>query len=374
MKIGFDAKRLYNNFTGLGNYSRVLVGDLKKFYPDDSYYLYTPKIIHNSLTEPFLDDSLYTTVQASGSFKSLWRTFGIKKELSRNGINIYHGLSHELPVGLRRRSLKTVVTMHDVIFLTFPEMYKPIDRKIYDIKYRYSCHAADKIIAISESTKSDLIKYYGINEEKISVIYQSMQPAFYDYSTIADRIVLQNYNLPAEYMLYVGSVNERKNLLSVVKAMKCVKQDLQLPLVIIGNGGDYKKQVMRYAETNGMADKLLWISNVHETETLRAFYKYASLFIYPSFYEGFGLPVTEALMCKTPVITSNVTSLPEAGGTSSVYVSPSNIEEIAAAIEKVLTDQSLRDFMRENGLQFALEQFNPQKLTAQVHKLYEELV
>lgn len=375
MQIGFDAKRLYNNFTGLGNYSRTLVNNLSNFFPEDKYYLYTPGIRKDIVTTPFLNSDKYNTFCYKGIFKSLWRSSGIKKNLQKDKIDIFHGLSHEIPVNIHKTGIRSVVTIHDIIFLTYPDMYTAIDRAIYNRKFRYACKNADKIIAISECTKQDIIYHFGIAEEKIEVIYQAIQPTFYSMQAreTAESVV-QKYKLPKDYLLYVGAINSRKNLLGIVKALKLLPVDFQLPLVIIGNGHEYKTEVLKYAEQAGLMQQLILMNNIHDPQELQAFYQQARIFIYPSFYEGFGLPVTEALLSKVPVITSNQSCLPEAGGPDSYYVNPASPEEIAHAIVNILSDDDKRLHMIEKGYLFAQEQFNTEKLTQKVHQLYQKIL
>lgn len=365
MKIGFDAKRLYNNFTGLGNYSRTLVGNLIKQYRADELYLYTPK--------RKLDPIEGATTRIPQKCRSTWRNWGIKRDLRKDQIQIYHGLSHELPFGIHRCGIKTVVTVHDVCYRTFPEMFPLTERMIYGIKYRYSCRHADRIIAISQSTRADIIKYMGVDPKKIEVIYQSINPIFYTPQA-SPREVVDQYGIPERYILYVGSINSRKNLLGIVQAYALLPAEHRLPLVVIGNGTDYREKVMRYAAQNDLTKHLVMLDSVNEMETLQAFYQCAECFVYPSFYEGFGLPVTEALLSRTPVITSHISSLPEAGGDAAIYIDPTKPEEIAAAISKILTEPDLANDMRTRGVEYALETFDPAKLTKQVHDLYEKIV
>lgn len=373
MKIGFDAKRLYNNFTGLGNYSRTLVNNLSACFPANEYHLYSPNIHHTPETESFLVPPFATHLHPnSGAY---WRTFSIKQDLKRDGIEIFHGLSHEIPVGIQHTGIKSVVTIHDIIYKTYPDMFTAIDRAIYDLKFRYSCKHADKIIAISESTKNDIIRYFGTPAEKIEVIYQAIHPVFYTMQDETDaRQTVESYGIPTDYLLYVGSINSRKNLLSIVKAYALLPEDLQIPLVIIGKGGTYKNEVLKFATSQGLISKLVLIDNLYDAKTLQAFYQQARIFLFPSVYEGFGLPVTEALLSKTPVITSNTSSLPEAGGKAAYYVSPYAIEEIAQGIQILLNDTDSRQQRIEEGFRFAHEQFNPHFLCGQVNQLYSKLL
>jgi len=374
MKIGFDAKRLFNNFTGLGNYSRTLVSNLQEYFPEDEYYLYTPQIKKDITTRSFLESTVYHTLCRRGMFKSLWRSSYIKKDLRKDKIDIYHGLSHEIPVGIDRTGIRSVVTIHDIIFLTYPDMYTAVDRAIYNYKFRYACQHADKIIAISACTKQDIMEHFGTPADKIAVIYQAIQPTFYTFqSEETAQNIIRKYHLPADYLLYVGAINSRKNLLGLVKSLALLPPDMQIPLVIVGNGRQYKEEVLKYAAKAGLTKRLLLINNLHDPAELQAFYQKAKIFIYPSFYEGFGLPVTEALLSKVPVITSARSSLPEAGGPDTYYINPESPEEIAQGIETLLSDESRRKEMVEKGYLFAQQQFNVKKLTRQVHQLYQQI-
>lgn len=375
MRIGFDAKRLYNNFTGLGNYSRTLVENLHHYFPEDEYHLYTPKIKKDITTRPFLENPVYRTTCHGGLTGSYWRTSLIKKDLKRDGIDIFHGLSHEIPLNIDRSGIRSVVTIHDLIFLTYPDMYTAIDRAIYNYKFRYACKHADKIIAISECTKRDIVRYFGTPEEKIEVIYQAIQPTFYEMQSQEEATAtVKRYGLPTDYLLYVGAINSRKNLLGLVQALTLLPESLRIPLVVVGNGHEYKEKVLKYAAKTGISDRLILVNNLHDPRELQAFYQKARIFIYPSFHEGFGLPVTEALMSKVPVITSGQSSLPEAGGNAPCYIHPESPEDIAHGIESVLTDTARRTEMIEEGFRFAHRQFDVQQLSRQVHQLYRQIL
>lgn len=373
MKIGFDSKRLFCNFTGLGNYSRTLLKNLVDFYPDNDYYLYTTKIRRTPETEPFLEDINYTTRVTKAFFKSFWRTYSIKDELKTDNIQLYHGLSNEIPVNINKTLIKSVVTIHDLIFKSFPYTYKAVDRKMYDIKFKYACTHADRIIAISENTKKDISEYYKIDPNKIEVIYQACNSLYYRLQKQHenDRIIKQ-YNIPIDYLLSVGNVEPRKNLKSVIDSYRFLKKDLQIPLVIIGKGGTYKLEAEQIVKKEGLEKLVIWIDNLANNEHLQSIYQNSKVFIYPSLYEGFGLPVAEALLSKTPVITSDRSSLKEAGGPGSLYINPESPEQIAGAIEKVLTNSAFRQNMIEKGYLFAHDNFQPEILTKQVMNCYKK--
>ncbi len=372
LRIGFDAKRLFHNFTGLGNYSRTLVRNLAEYYPDNPLFLYTPSVQAHPETQYFLSNPQFQVIQPSSRQRFLWRSRGVRHQIAKNKLDIYHGLSHEIPFGIKKLPIKTVVTIHDLIFKRYPGYYNFFDRSMYDWKFRYACEQADQIIAISASTREDIINYYGIDPDKIEVIYQSCHESFkQDLSDRTIQQVLDKYQLPKDFMLFVGSIIPRKNLLNVVRAMAMLPASVQLPLVVVGNGRQYKKTVQEFLQQAGLAHRVFFVQ-IHFSE-LPALYQRAALFIYPSFYEGFGIPVIEALYSKTPVISSRVSSMPEAAGPGALLVDPASREELADAMQRMLTDEELRARSVEAGYVY-VQQFDSEVLTDQLMRLYERLL
>jgi len=368
-RIGYDAKRLFNNFTGLGNYSRTLLRNLALYYPDDDYFLYTPKVVRTEQTQYFLDSPMFNVKLPAQQRRFLWRSWGIKKDLQRHKIGLYHGLSHEIPFGIRKTGIPTIVTIHDLVFKHYPEQYPWIDRQLYDLKFRYACEQSNLIVAISESTKQDIIRFYGIAPEKIKVIYQSCHEGFLVKKTPKARAqVLEKYALPAQFMLYVGSLIERKNLLGIVAAMRLIPPDQRLPLVVVGQGEAYRARVVEQARKDGLLDLLIFIRPAFAD--LPALYQQAALFLYPSFCEGFGIPILEALFSETPVLTSKVSSLPEAAGPGSLLVDPADPAAIAAGITAILGDEARRQQMITTGYAHA-QAFRGEVLTQQMMAAYK---
>lgn len=371
-RIGFDAKRLFNNFTGLGNYSRTLVYNLANYFPDNDYYLFTPKVTRNTETQYFLSSPLFTVRQPLKGWPIWWRTSGIKKDLKRQHIQLYHGLSHEIPLGIQHTGIRSVVTIHDLLFKRFEKQYRAADRFVYDLKFGYACRNADQVIAISEATKADIIRYYGIPQEKIEVIYQSCNERFIqEKSNRTIENMLVRYQLPRDYLLYVGAIVERKNLLGIIRALEMLPAAIDLPLVVVGSGGHYEAVVRDYVNSRKLAGRVLFIQP--DFADLPPLYQQADVFIYPSFGEGFGIPILEALFSETPVITSNLSSLPEAAGPYSCLVDPTRPEAIAAGIEKILNDSEYRTTMIREGFQYA-QQFKGEPLTRQLINVYDRLL
>lgn len=357
MKIGFDAKRYYHNQTGLGNYSRTIVHGLQRMFPENEYVLYDEK--------------------------SLSRTFSLGKKAAKDGCDIFHGLSNELPFDLSSSGINhpaSFVTIHDVAWRTFPDMYHWVDRQIYDFKYGSSCKRADKVIAISESTKKDVMRFYGVKEENIEVIYQPVQE--YYYTPLADEecdnLIAEHFGkegLPP-FILYVGSINSRKNLLSVLKALAMIPKDNRPLLLIIGNGREYRRECEAFISKNALEPYIRIETGIHNNKLLQALYKRAMLFIYPSFYEGFGLPVVEAALQQTPVITTTVSSLPEAAGPDACLIDPHASdapEQIAHHIDTLISDTAKAHDMGMRLEAYARRMFTPEVLFKQVYKLYKGL-
>ncbi len=382
MNIGFDAKRAYHNQTGLGHYSRTLVHSLAQYYPEHEYFLFNPK---SSSLFKFNEENVHEVWPhsfPSTFFSSAWRSSWVKKDLKKLRIEIYHGLSHEIPIGIQKTGIRSVVTIHDLIHERYPEQYNPIDVKIYQKKFKYACQYTDKIIAISEQTKKDIIEFYKIPPEKISVTCQSCNPNFGKQLTEAEKKIVQlRYSLPPEFFLYVGSIIERKNLMNVCKAFFICRDHLKIPLVVVGNGRKYKQQVKDFIKQNNLEKKIIFLSeqasakssrSFQNAEDLPALYQSAIAMIYPSFFEGFGIPVLESFWSRLPVITSNVSSLPEVGGDAAYYVNPGSAEEIAEAMKKIYGDHELANKMKEKGWQQA-QKFTQKKCAEAVMNIYEKL-
>src|SRR5476651_1128410 len=173
MKIGYEAKRAFLNTTGLGNYSRGVIRMMASNFPENGYILYTPKVKSNK-TLQFLFELTEVKIATPQSrfFTSLWRSKGVITDLKRDGVELYHGLSHELPMGIDTTGIKSVVTVHDLIFMRFPQYFGFVSRKIYGAKVVYACKYADAIVAVSEKTKADIVEFLGVDAGKIKVIYQ----------------------------------------------------------------------------------------------------------------------------------------------------------------------------------------------------------
>lgn len=375
MKIGFDAKRAYQNFTGLGNYSRDLIENLVENYPENQYRLFAPKEFKNPRLN-FLSNhenisSIFPENPLNKTFKGLWRSINMEKSILKSEIDLYHGLSNEIP-RIKNRKIPYVVTIHDLIFKRFPRNYRSIDRKIYNIKFKYAVKHADLTIAISEQTKQDLIEFYGADPNRIKVIYQTCHKNFRkDYSPELLHHIKKKYNLPDEFILNVGTIETRKNLISIINAMSIMKHDI--PLVVVGKKTKYMNFIkVQLKKMNFEPSKIIFLNNV-SVEELPGIYQLSALFVYPSVFEGFGIPILEALNCGIPVITSKDGCFIEAGGKHSAYINPQNEEELAAKIDECLSNSKMREKMIIKGLKHA-KKFEPENISKQLIKIYSEVI
>lgn len=376
MNIAFDAKRAFQNNTGLGNYSRTLISSLATYYPQHNYYLYAPKLTTMYRTETYPNmQSVLPEKLLHRWFRSAWRSKYVVNELVAKGIDIYHGLSHEIPFGIHESGVKSVVTMHDLIFERYPAQYNPIDVQTYRRKAKYACRYADKVIAISEQTRQDIIQYYNIPAEKIEVVYQSCDESFaVTHDAIRIRQMKEQYGLPSSYFLYVGSIIERKNLIGILQAMQQLKGEMDIPLVVLGGGSSYKNKAKEFAQKHGLSERIIWLNEKGRIADadVPLLYQGAEALLYPSIFEGFGIPILEALWSRTPVITSAGSCFGETGGDAALYVDPLQPATIADAMRRVMNERSFAEEMRTKGWVHA-QLFTREKCAAAVMKVYESL-
>lgn len=386
MNIGFDAKRAAQNRTGLGNYSRFVIRILSEKFAGNQYHLYTPKP-HRM---PYLQEiptlkHLFLHFPPQGIWsriRSLWRVWGITKDIQKDGIQIFHGLSNELPLNIgtpEQRKMKAggkgckyIVTVHDLIFIHTPQYYHWIDRQIYNFKFRRACRCADRVIAVSEYTKQEIMHYYHTPESKIDVVYQGCDPVFsQEIEEGKLQEVKARYQLPDKFVLYVGSIEERKNLMLVAKAMAELNRRAAIHVVAVGRRTAYVDQIQDFLKAQGI-DHLFHFYYQVPYADLPSFYKWASTFAYPSRIEGFGIPLLEAISSGVPAIGCTGSCLEEAGGPNSIYVNPDDAKGMADAILRTCTDEPLRQHMISEGKKYALN-FSDEKLSHDLMKVYENL-
>lgn len=371
MRIGFDAKRAFNNQTGLGNYSRFVLNSLRRFAPEHNYLAYTPKI-KTGLFDEFPTGNIRLPSSKNKLYGTWWRSYGMTKNLSKDGIQIFHGLSNELPNALQKAGIKSVVTIHDLIFLRYPELYPAIDRFFYHQKFRKACQQADLIVAVSEQTKRDIMEFYGTASDKIQVVYQDCHDVFHQplQSPKSYEGLQEKYGITKPYVLCVGTIEARKNQLRLVQAFQAA-QLADAELILVGGRTKFQQEITSFVDKNLLGIKVKILNNVPFTD-LPTLYQSAQVFAYPSFFEGFGIPIVEALHSGVPVIAARGSCLEEAGGGGALYVNPNDTDELAQKLQLLWQDERLRQQLIVNG-QTHIKQFAAENIAKKLMTIYESI-
>ena len=373
-KIGFEAKRALHNFRGLGNYSRGVIEGLVEHYPDNEYYLFspTPKDERAKQWLKSLPQLKLVTPGTLGSLSaSTWRSVWLGRIAQKYNLDLFHGLSHELPpFGL---DCPQVVTIHDLIYLRYPEFFPAIDRLVYDRKFKTACHRANKVIAICDQTKRDLVEFFKLRPTQIEIAYQSVSASFYHLLSSAQvNKCLERYEIQNPYYFYVGALEERKNALTLVRAFAEIKEQTPNDLVIVGEGKDYEQRVRDLIKELNVGSRVHLLGRARY-EDLPALYQGAQALCFPSFFEGFGLPIVEALFSQTPVITSTGSCFPESGGPESLYVDPHQYLELAKAMLSLAEDSFKVSQMVSVGHEYA-QRFHNLQTTRRLVEIYQQVM
>lgn len=371
MRIGFDAKRAFANKTGLGNYSRFVMSALMASQPGFDYLAFTPKN-RQKLFEEWPSGAIrYPVHYLDRKLSAYWRYTRITQQLRAEEVNLFHGLSNEIPLGLQRAGIRSVVTIHDLIFERLPYLFKPIDRAIYRHKFRSACERADIVVAVSDQTRRDLIELYHVDDRKVKVIYQDCNPVFRAELTPEERHrICAGYGISGPFILCVGTLEERKNQHRLVEALARLKNN-DFKLVLVGKPTGYLQKITDTIHRLGLQGRVKLLHNVSNAH-LPAFYQQAEVFTYISLYEGFGIPIVEALHSGTPVLAAQGSCLEEAGGPGGLYADPYETENISEQLEKLVTDVHLRNNLAEAG-KLHVGQFAAGHIAGQLAQLYRSL-
>ena len=377
MKIGIDvSKTAIGIKDGINNYVHNLVKYLARIDKTNRYILY-PFFTH---TLPPKYEKAYCPENDNFKLKFnnwpkwlvryLWFKLKKNKKLLLGRVDVLHSScweAFEYPYG------KLIATIYDVSFLTHPQFHEPHNIALANDGCLSAVKYADKIIAISENTKKDIIKYFPCDPEKIKVIYLGADERFKVYDKAETDAVLSKYNINKKYIFNAGSIEPRKNLIGLIKAYHSLPGTLkeEYDLIITGSQGWLNSDIYNTVKILGLGDKIRFTGPVPD-EDLPYLYNGATIFVYPSFYEGFGLPVLEAMQCGCPVITSDVSSLPEVAGNAALLVDPEDIDDIKNSMNKLLTDEGLRKRLSIKGLEQA-GNFSWDKCARETLEVYEDL-
>ena len=372
MRVCIDVSPTAQKHAGLGRYAGEISRALAK---DDEVAL---SLFYNRFGDaelpPYLGQVPQKTV-ASGN--KPWRMRVLLSQLVRwpmdttfGAEDIFHATNHLLAYFGRAR---TVYTLHDLIFLRYPQYHLPYNRWYLTLSMPRYLRAADVVVTPSECSRQDAIEYYGLPPEKIRVIYEAAAPSFEPVTDQARLVrVRQKYGLPQQFILHVGTIEPRKNLSRLLDVFKALLPDWpDLKLVLIGKKGWLYDSFFKHLTALGLQDQVIFPGYVDEVE-LPVFYNLATVFVFPSLYEGFGLGPLEAMACGTPVVCSNSSSLPEVVGQAGLLVTPTDSAALATAIREVLNKAELRADLKQRSLARA-RQFSWTRATAELKSIYRSL-
>jgi len=370
MVIGFDAKRAFLNKAGLGNYSRDVISSMHDLYPDNKYVLFSTENPFGLLDDKYCSNLVMPPQTSSRFAKASWRSLHLGKLINQYGIDIFHGLSNELPRDINKSKAIKVVTIHDLIFLKFPQLYKYFDRKIYGYKFRFACEKSDMIIATSNQTKQDIMEFYGIPDKKINVLYQTCNPKYAIQISDEEKQRVRKANgLPEHYLLSVGTIERRKNTHRILEAV--YEHKIDIDIVIVGRKTQYYDEIKAYADTHNLSSRLHVFDRLGNAD-LPAIYQMADIFIYPSMYEGFGIPILEAFFSGTPVITNSNGSTGEIAGNAAFTINTPHKDNIAEAIKYLLNNEEERKKYIARGYERS-KRFDRNLITEELMSFYNRL-
>lgn len=361
LKLGFDAKRLFCNKEGLGSYARTLLRDLQAIYPQHEYHLYTPHIDHSIDHSYYTDNDRFIIHHKANAYK-LWRYYSISEDLKRDKIDVYIGLSNELPRKLSDNGIKSLVIIHDLLYKYYPSQFTFIDRLIIKHKLKHALTSADQVIAVSQHTQSDIVKNHSISAGKLKVIYQSANKLFRVKPS-----TLHN----GDYLLCVGSINKRKNLKLLVEAYNHMDDNDRVPVVIAGDGRSYKTELIEIIKSYNLEHLFTFVGYVSD-EKLIELYKKAIALIFPSRYEGFGIPVLESLSVNIPVVACNSSSIAEVVGQHGIVIDSFDSVDLSKAIIQIIDPDNRQNLL--NGVENHLIKFQAKVICKEYMQSIENIV
>jgi len=367
MKIGLITDNIDKQSAGVGSYSKSLCNALLSIDKKNKYVF-----IHNSFNNYYKGKSEIIIKSANNPIFYFLRKFLLfPLRLYKEKFDIVHDTYHFFPL-LFNRKTKKVVTVFDIIPIVDPKNHRFASYVSHSLLLKWVIRRVDKVLAISDKTKQDLITYLNVPENKIVV---TLLAADKQYCKINNSKLIDNvkhkYGISSPYILYVGTLEPRKNVPALLEAYAKIKKKIPHKLVIVGKKGWKYKKIFETIDRLRLNDDVLFTGYVLN-EDLPALYNGADLFVYPSFYEGFGLPPLEAMQCGCPVITSNTSSLPEVVGNGGIMVNPNNISELSKHMEMVLKNKNLRQKLIKSGLKQA-KKFSWEKCARETLKVYEEV-
>lgn len=355
LKIAFDAKRLFHNREGLGSYARTLVRMMAGHVPHHAIYLCSAEEGGNAYAQDF-KGSPYNIISPSQKVSAgYWRSKGMVKDLKRTGVEIYWGLSNELPHGLAKSGIKSILTIHDLFYKTHPAQFRRVDRWILARKYAHAVKAADLIYVPSHHTREDLLRFFPEAQPKVKVLYQSVSAQY------KSRVVVRSEN--PSYFLSVGAITPRKNYELLIRAYEAMPAEDRVPLKIVGRKTKHQAPLESAIQRKELSK---WISFHNEVSdvALASLYTSAIALIQTSHYEGFGIPVLEALTAGTAVIAQDTSSLPEVVGKHGIIFEYDDVEALVDGMKVMKSSEFRKNLLQDVDVH--LRKFDAEVLVEQI--------
>jgi glycosyltransferase involved in cell wall biosynthesis/radical SAM superfamily enzyme YgiQ (UPF0313 family) len=372
IRIGINASKVCEIHTGVGRYTFNLRKSILRMNGKYDCLFYIPGSVGNAIMTDRLgiqSDKTETTIR-NNMLRILWEQLMLPIYSRKDRLDLFHYTDHAL--SLFQSTQQVIITVHDIAYIRFPDLMNK-SRQIYKRNIlRESIKRASMIVADSFSTKRDIVEFFGTNEEKIKVVHLGVESRFRPISNVEEYRIKNK--LPSKMILNVGTLEPRKNVIALMKAFKKLKENGfdDYKLVIAGEKGWLYEQIFEEVEHSDLEKEILFLG-VARDEDLPLLYNCAEIFVYPSLYEGFGLPPLEAMACGIPVITSNTSSLPEVIGNAGIMVDPNDGNSLSEAMLKVLKDEDLRCRMSKNGLKRA-KLFSWEKVAKEILKIYDDVL
>ena len=370
MKIAINTLSLNRTKAGMGNYIKNLVDGLSKIDKDNEYFV----IVSENNKDFFRINKKNFKIINLGKKVTMdlprlfWEQISLPRFLKKNKIDVLHSPSFVMPIISKA---KNVLTVADMTFITHPQVHTLIKRVYFSLFMPYSIKKADRVISISESTKKDILHYVKVDEKKIKTIYLAADSSFIVQNKEKCRKkIKENYDVSSPFILFIGMIEPRKNLERLIIAFSELRKKGNIPyrLVIVGRKGWKVRGMLSMIKSLEIEKEIIFTGYVPD-EDLARFYNAAEFFVYPSLYEGFGIPIIEAMACGCPVITSNISSMPEVAGDAALLVDPGDVSQISSAMRRLIKDKKLREDMIKRGIKRSSE-FSWKKCAKETLKIY----
>jgi glycosyltransferase involved in cell wall biosynthesis len=367
MRIGIDFHTAEREGSGNCTYIRNLVESLIKIDKENEYFLYITNINYPYYKRFRKDGNVYLCSTKSNNPFIRIPLLGIRTFIDK--IDILHVLYIAPPI----HRGKLVLTIHDVSFLHFPECFRKLENIRQKILIPGNIKKADKVLTISKHSKKDITENYNVTDNKVKITYLGVKTIFKAVENLKDKSeFLKEHGICGKFIFFLGRIDARKNIFALIKAFMSLKQQKQIPyqLVIAGKKDFLTKSMQKEIDMSNYKKDIIFAGYLSE-ETLPIFYNFAEVFVYPSLYEGFGLPCLEAMACGCPVISSNCSSIPEVVGDAGILTDPCDVDKLASAIYKVVSNRELKLKMKKKGLQQA-EKFKWENTARETLEIYKE--